>query len=158
RAALRRLGDGLGAAVLTSLGLRSAWAQSPQSDCERICREFFLDPQHSRGAFGQCVSLCQKCIKNEQRVCRPCSDCDLACCSCFVAGTRVTMADGSMKPIEQIRVGDPVLGPEGEVNRVIGIERPFLGTRKLYALNESGYFVTAEHPFMTGEGWKSIDP
>ena len=38
------------------------------------------------------------------------------------------------------------------------IERPLLGERRLYALNESNFFVTAEHPFMTEEGWKSIDP
>jgi hypothetical protein len=28
----------------------------------------------------------------------------------------------------------------------------------LYSINNSDFFVTAEHPFMTIEGWKSIDP
>lgn len=78
--------------------------------------------------------------------------------SCFTAGTRVTMADGSEKPIEQIEVGEQVLGPNGEVNRVLRIERPLLGERKLYSLNGGVPFVTAEHPFMTKEGWKAIDP
>lgn len=68
------------------------------------------------------------------------------------------MADGTSRPIEHILAGDLVLGNAGRVNRVIAIERPLLGQRLLYALNESNFFVTAEHPFMTEEGWKSIDP
>ncbi len=38
------------------------------------------------------------------------------------------------------------------------IETPQLGSRLLYALNDGDAFVTAEHPFMTDEGWKAIDP
>jgi hypothetical protein len=68
------------------------------------------------------------------------------------------MADGTSQPIEHILVGDLVLGGAGRVNRVMEIERPLLGQRRLYALNGSDFFVTAEHPFMTEEGWKSIDP
>jgi hypothetical protein len=68
------------------------------------------------------------------------------------------MADGTSRPIELIGFGDLVLGENGSVSRVIGVERPLLGNRKLYSLNGSEPFVTAEHPFMTGEGWKSIDP
>src|SRR5262249_45567884 len=74
---------------------------------------------------------------------------------CFIAGTRVTMADGTEKPVEQIRVGDQVLGREGEVNHVVDVERPLLGSRKLYSLNGSQPFVTAGHPFMNSEGWKA---
>jgi hypothetical protein len=68
------------------------------------------------------------------------------------------MADGTSRPIERVLVGDLVLGNAGRVNRVVEIERPLLGQRHLYALNGSSFFVTAEHPFMTEEGWKSIDP
>jgi hypothetical protein len=77
--------------------------------------------------------------------------------SCFVAGTRVAMADGTSRPIEQVAVGDRVLGREG-VNRVVAIERPLLGSRLLYALNGGPFFVTAEHPFLTEDGWKAVDP
>ena len=55
-------------------------------------------------------------------------------------------------------MGDRVLGHNGRINQVVDIERPLLGQRRLYALNGSDFFVTAEHPFMTDEGWKSIDP
>ncbi len=68
------------------------------------------------------------------------------------------MADGTSRPIELVLVGDLVLGRAGRANRVVEIERPRLGQRHLYALNESDFFVTAEHPFMTEEGWKSIEP
>jgi hypothetical protein len=33
-----------------------------------------------------------------------------------------------------------------------------LGDRLLYALNDGNFFVTAEHPFMTETGWKSVNP
>jgi hypothetical protein len=68
------------------------------------------------------------------------------------------MADGTSRPIEHVRVGDRVLGHEGHINRVVGIKQPILGERPLYALNDDGYFVTAGHPFLTEDGWKSIDP
>ena len=68
------------------------------------------------------------------------------------------MADGTSRPIEHIRAGDLVLGNAGRVNRVTEVHLPLLGQRPLYALNGSGYFVTAGHPFMTEEGWKAIDP
>jgi hypothetical protein len=68
------------------------------------------------------------------------------------------MADGSEKPIREIRIGDLVMAPNGRANRVIDVERPALGARRLYALNGGNFFVTAEHPFMTLAGWKAIDP
>jgi Hom_end-associated Hint len=78
--------------------------------------------------------------------------------SCFVAGTLVLMADGSERPIETLRPGDAVLGRRGRVNRVVGSERTPLGRRRLYAFNGRRPFVTAEHPFLTSEGWKALDP
>ncbi len=68
------------------------------------------------------------------------------------------MADGTSRPIEHVLIGDRVLGGNGRINQVVEIERPFLGSRHLYAFNGSSFFVTAEHPFMTDTGWKSIDP
>jgi hypothetical protein len=68
------------------------------------------------------------------------------------------MADGSERAIEDIEVGDSVLGSNGQPNLVLAVKRPELGDRLLYALNDDDYFVTAEHPFLTTAGWKSIDP
>ncbi|MEZ5666724.1 MAG: Hint domain-containing homing endonuclease [Alphaproteobacteria bacterium] len=78
--------------------------------------------------------------------------------SCFVAGTQVLLANGQSCAIERIPVGALVMGRNGKANRVVRVERPRLDGRKLYALNGGPAFVTAEHPFMTREGWKAIDP
>jgi hypothetical protein len=78
--------------------------------------------------------------------------------SCFIAGTKVRMADGTDKNIEDIIVGDIVKGKNGD-NKVIALDPTVLSNRKLYAFNDSeNYFFTSEHPFMTEEGWKSIKP
>ena len=78
--------------------------------------------------------------------------------SCFVAGTRVRMADGSLAPIEGIRPGEAVLGRGGRVNAVVAVERVPLGARRLYGFNGARGFVTDEQPFMTHLGWRSLSP
>jgi len=78
--------------------------------------------------------------------------------SCFVAGTKVIMFDGSVRSIEDIKIGDKVIGQDRSINTVLAYDRPMLGNRLLYAINDCNYFVTAEHPFMTTGGWKSIVP
>jgi hypothetical protein len=78
--------------------------------------------------------------------------------SCFVAGTLVLMADGSYKRIQDIEIGEDLQGMEGEINTVTEFDHPILGERSLWAINNSEPFVTSEHPFMTPDGWKSIDP
>lgn len=78
--------------------------------------------------------------------------------SCFIAGTMILMADGSSRAIETIARGELVMGRRGRVNTVRACERTVLGTRRLYALNGGRPFVTAEHPFLTAEGWKALDP
>ena len=78
--------------------------------------------------------------------------------SCFIAGTKVTMSDGTLKNIENIVVGDKVKGHK-ENNTVIKLDPTLLADRKLYSFNDNEhYFFTSEHPFMTEEGWKSIKP
>jgi len=78
--------------------------------------------------------------------------------SCFIAGTKVTMADGTFKNIEDVKVGDKVKGHKEE-NTVIKLDPTLLADRKLYSFNNNEhYFFTSEHPFMTEEGWKSIKP
>lgn len=81
------------------------------------------------------------------------------CGDCFVAETPVIMADGSRKNIESVRVGDKVIGTNGTINTVVDLTTVTLRDRKLYAINDTTYFVTAAHPFMTEGGiWKSVDP
>ena len=77
---------------------------------------------------------------------------------CFVAGTLITMSDGSQKPIEDVETGDILLGQDGSFNTVLSYDRSMLEDRHLYAFNGKDPFVTSEHPFMTLSGWASINP
>ena len=78
--------------------------------------------------------------------------------SCFVAWTKVTMADGSQKNIEDVEIWEKVLWSNGTVNTVLWFHRPLLWEKELWSINGWKYFVTAEHPFMTTEWWKSLNP
>lgn len=77
--------------------------------------------------------------------------------SCFVAGSKVRMADGSIKLIEDVQIGEELLGMDNNINKVIEFDHPLLGDRNLYSFNGGVPFVTSEHPFMTKDGWKSIN-
>ncbi|WP_323971455.1 Hint domain-containing protein [Aeromonas hydrophila] len=78
--------------------------------------------------------------------------------SCFVAGTRILMADGEERPIETLQVGERVRDQYGHSNRILAIERVPLGERRLYGLNRLAPFFTAEHPLLTTRGWAAIAP
>ena len=78
--------------------------------------------------------------------------------SCFVAGTRILMADGSERPIETLQSGEQVLDQHGQINRILAVERVILGNRRLYGLNRLPPFFTAEHPFLSTRGWVAIAP
>jgi hypothetical protein len=76
---------------------------------------------------------------------------------CFIAGTRVLMSDGTFKNIENVTYDESLMssnGPEKVMKRYV---IPYKGL--VYAFNGDGnYFVTPTHPFMTTNGWKSLDP
>ncbi len=85
--------------------------------------------------------------------------------SCFPAGTPVTMADGSSKPIEEVRVGDMVLSYDPTAKtfaagRILEVESPI--RYHLYTLifeDGTQLRLTGEHPlYVKGKGWASIDP
>ena len=81
--------------------------------------------------------------------------------TCFIKGTLVTLADGTRIAIEDVKIGDYVLG-SSSVNQVIGYDRPMLiidNIREgdLYGFNGSEKFITSEHPVMTKQGWKAVD-
>ncbi|MFH1802337.1 MAG: 6-bladed beta-propeller [archaeon] len=84
--------------------------------------------------------------------------------SCFPAGTRVLMADGTEKAIEGIGVGEMVLSYnedsgdlEGSV--VFETEHPLRDHLcEVDFADGSKFKLTDEHPVYTTDGWKSIDP
>ena len=77
---------------------------------------------------------------------------------CFDPDALVTMADGSLKKICKIQIGDLVADGTDGINTVIGIEAPVLGNRLMYSFNGNWAFVSEEHPIMTSEGWGAFDP
>lgn len=67
---------------------------------------------------------------------------------CFLAGSLVTMADGSSKAIEDVCVGDKVLGAFSEINCVLALHRPLLGTASMIRINNE-HSSTAHHPHIS---------
>lgn len=88
---------------------------------------------------------------------------------CFPVGTKITMADGSYKNIEDIKIGEMILSfneqtQQCEKNRVLKLESPIReGYYELYHNNNLLVKVTNEHPFYTKKPdgsicWSSIQP
>ena len=69
----------------------------------------------------------------------------------------MTLADGSQKKIEEIKVGEKLLGLFDTINEVRAVLNPKTNGRKLVNINNKGFFVTEDHPLMTTEGWKSCN-
>ncbi|WP_300019461.1 intein-containing Rv2578c family radical SAM protein [Pseudonocardia sp.] len=93
----------------------------------------------------------------------PYRGCSHACVYCLAGPTRVLMADGSTRPIAQLRVGDAVMGTE----RVDGLRR-YVATevvahwstrRPAVRLRLSGgteIVASGEHRFLTERGWRHV--
>lgn len=69
---------------------------------------------------------------------------------CFLAGSLVAMADGTQKVIEEVAVGDQVLGAFGEINTVLALHRPLLGSYYMVHINGEHY-TSAHHPHITAD-------
>ena len=67
---------------------------------------------------------------------------------CFLAGSLVQMADGSQKVIEEVRVGDTVLGAFGETNTILALHRPLLGSALMCKINGE-HSTTNHHPHIS---------
>ncbi len=75
--------------------------------------------------------------------------------SCFVGGTLVRMADGTEKKMEDVTVGEVLLGQDGSHNVVKEQDFVPLDGRQLVGINNSGPWMTPEHPMWTRDGWKA---
>jgi len=76
--------------------------------------------------------------------------------TCFLGDQMVQMANGSLTRIDCVIPGDKVKGRWG-VNTVRGIEKPRLGQRSMYLVNDE-FYNTGDHPMWTMEGFGVIDP
>jgi hypothetical protein len=69
---------------------------------------------------------------------------------CFLAGSPVTLADGTTKPIETVTVGDRVVGAFGEINTVTGSLTNNLGFVPITNINGE-HKTTAPHPHIRAD-------
>ena len=81
--------------------------------------------------------------------------------TCFTKGTMVSMADGTLKPIEDVKIGELVYNKDKtKVNRVTYIEiAKDLAFGQLYSPSASYKpFATTDHPLYIGEELTCVDP
>lgn len=84
--------------------------------------------------------------------------------SCFLAGTKVIMSDGSLKNIEDIKIGDKILSynektKNNEIQKVLDLEQPIRDHYYEVKFEDGSILkVTDEHPMFTKNGWASINP
>jgi hypothetical protein len=77
-----------------------------------------------------------------------CPDISGSMVPCFFHDALVTMADGSTKAIEAVRVGDMVLGAFGEHNQVLALHRPLLGKYTMTNINNE-HHTSSHHPHIS---------
>jgi len=69
---------------------------------------------------------------------------------CFFHDALISMADGSTKKIEDVRVGDLVLGAFGEHNQVLALHRPLLGKNTMTNINNE-HHTSSHHPHISSD-------
>ena len=77
-----------------------------------------------------------------------CPDISGSIAPCFFKGALVTMEDGSTKVIEDVSVGDMVLGAFGEHNKVLALHRPLLGNNTMTNINNE-HHTSSHHPHIS---------
>lgn len=75
---------------------------------------------------------------------------------CLMAGTQITMADGTKKNIEDLTLDDVVKGNHGPA-KIIALSKFTQQEDYVYSINKGKAFFTIEHPVLTPKGWKSVD-
>ena len=87
--------------------------------------------------------------------------CNLACSFCFVPSTKITMADGKTKRIDQIKIGDEVMSWDKDKMIPKKVTKTFTSVAdKIVKVTSSGepVWCTPEHPFLTSNrGWVNAE-
>jgi len=77
---------------------------------------------------------------------------------CFDEKALVTIADGTLIKISDIKIGEKVYNGNGGSNTVLGIESPVLANRSMISINGGWAFFSEEHPMLTTDGWACANP
>jgi DNA repair photolyase len=95
----------------------------------------------------------------------PYRGCSHACTYCLAGDTPILMADGTTRPLAQLRIGDAVLGTVGA-----GPHRRYVATTVLdhWSTTRTAFRVTladgtrlvagGDHRFLTARGWRHVRP
>ncbi|MBM3249147.1 MAG: hypothetical protein FJZ10_07010, partial [Candidatus Omnitrophica bacterium] len=77
---------------------------------------------------------------------------------CFLAGTPILLADGSQKPIEQIKVGDMILAYDVDKNKMIKdkVKAVSVHDADNYLIVNDELKATPNHPFFSEGKWVEI--
>jgi hypothetical protein len=78
-------------------------------------------------------------------------------CACYLAGAKIAMADGRSINIEDVKVGEFVVGAFGEINQVLALKHVTLGIRKLYKINQEHDTTHEEIHISSDKNMYSID-
>lgn len=76
---------------------------------------------------------------------------------CFVAGTQISLKNGSKKNIENVQLNEELVDQHGNLVYVKAL-KSYDYQGKIYSINGNQAFFTPNHPFLTLTGWKSLDP
>jgi hypothetical protein len=84
---------------------------------------------------------------------------------CFDAGSKVLMADGTLKNIEEVEIGDLVMSLNEDTGEYVAqrvsstiINKKSTDLVYVYLSNGTRIGMRAYHPLLTTEGWKSLRP
>ena len=75
---------------------------------------------------------------------------------CFLADSQVLLEDNTTKNIQDMQVGDLVIGKDGIVNAVVELRVRTKTDKVVYTINGS-FKTTAGHPLLSKTGWKSCN-
>lgn len=81
---------------------------------------------------------------------------------CFIRGTQVTMADFTTKSIEDVQIGEYVIGVTGVANKVTFVEKPSTKRspllKNIYAPDGQQPFATMNHPMWVDGQLSAVNP
>lgn len=126
-----------------------AWLQGNcNCACTYNCNTSSTVSVNCSGVNCNCSTACDCNCNCNCTNCTNCSDCG----SCFPAGTLVLMADLTWKRIDYLSIGDMMMGANGKPARIIQIETPTVGTRRVYEMPDAitgtrSLYWTEEHRY-----------
>lgn len=117
--------------------------------CEAKCSDGTL--------FGQCNASKLYCDNgNLVTNCQKCGGCSTP--SCFLSGTPILLADGSVKPIENIKVGDLVMAFDEDTNeyKQDKVKETYKHKTDNYLIINGYLKITKNHPVYSNGQWIEI--